>query len=136
MIKRGKSVIWAVIALLMLLTSCKDKSSMLVKTWKLQDLKYTREVPKDMQAMIQQSLNELKSNFTLTYNADGTYTSKMKDNVMQGKWKLNWNSTAVTSVTNEGVEKQYSVIELTDNAYSFEAVEGKEKVIFVMIPAK
>jgi hypothetical protein len=34
-----------------------------------------------------------------------------------------------------GKPKEYSIIELTDNLYKFEAMEEKEKVIFVMIPA-
>lgn len=125
-----------ILTLTIALSSCKDKSPMLVRTWKLQDLKYTHEVPKEMQGTIDQSVNQLKQSFLLTYNADGTYSTKMGDNTLQGKWQLNWNSSKITSTTRQGDVKEYTVVDLSNDKFSFEATEGKEKVIFVMVPAK
>jgi hypothetical protein len=134
--KQGKSIFLLLAMALMLLSGCTDKSPALVKTWKMQDFKYSREIPKDMQPAIDRSLNEMRNSFSLTYNADGTYTTKMNNNVLHGKWKLNWNSSKITSTTAQGEQKDYSIIELTDSKLSFEAMEGKDNVIFVMVAAK
>ena len=134
--KQGKSIFLLSAIALMLLAGCADKSSLLIRTWKMQDLKYSRQVPKDMQPAIDRSLNEMRSSFSLTYNADGTYTTKMNNNVLQGKWKLNWNSTKINTVNDKGEQKDYSIVELTDNRLSFEAIEGNDKVTFVMVAAK
>jgi len=124
------------VLLLISLTGCEDKASMLVKSWKLVDLKYTTEIPKGMQPTIDRSVNDLKDNFTLTYNADGTYNTKMKDQVLEGKWKMNWNSSKISCETDRGETKEYTIVNLTDDKFEFEAMEGKDKVIFVMEAAK
>jgi Lipocalin-like domain len=119
----------------LLLVGCKDKSSALVRTWKLQDLQYTRTISPQMQATVNKSIEDMKANVRLTYYADGTYKTILKGSELHGTWKLNWNSTKMTTMDDGGKPKEYSIIELTDNLYKFEAMEEKEKVIFVMIPA-
>lgn len=108
---------------------------MLTKTWKIEDLKYPTEIPNGLQETIQNSVNEMKKNFTLTYNADGTYITKMGDQTLRGKWKLNWNSSKITSTTEAGESKDFKVRTLDDAHFEFETQEGEGTVIFVMIPA-
>lgn len=134
--KQSKQVFFLISITLLMITGCKDKSALLAKTWMVNDLQYTTEVPKEMQPTIDKSVNEMRNSFRLTYNTDGTYKTQMNDQLLEGKWKMNWNSTKITSTTDKGASKDFKVLELTENSFKFEADEGGEKVIFVMIPAK
>lgn len=118
------------------LTGCQDKSNLLVKTWKLDDLRYTKEIPKDMMPQIQASINQMKNAFTLTYYIDGTYETSMQEQLVKGTWKLNWNNTKIRSTSSAGDMKDYTILKLTDDEYEFKAMEGNEEVIFVMKAAK
>jgi hypothetical protein len=134
--KQSKQVFLLVVAFILLMTGCTDNSKLLVNTWTVSDLKYTSEVPKDMQPTIDQSVENMKRAFRLTYNSDGTYLTQMNDQVLKGKWKMNWNSSRITSTASNGTSKDFKILELTENKFSFEADEGGQKVIFVMVPAK
>ncbi|MES2620964.1 MAG: hypothetical protein V4615_08930 [Bacteroidota bacterium] len=135
--KQSKQVFFLMTLILLLMSSgCKDKSALLAKTWMVNDLQYTTEVPKEMQPTIDKSVAEMRNSFRLTYNPDGTYKTQMNDQLLEGKWKMNWNSTIITSTTDKGATKDFKVLELTESSFKFEADEGGEKVIFVMIPAK
>lgn len=119
----------------LLLAGCNDKSGALVRTWKLQDLQYTRAISPQMQATVNKSIEDMKANVRLTYYADGTYKTMLKGSELHGTWRLNWNSSKMTTMDDNGKAKEYSIIELTNSAYKFEAMEESEKVIFVMVPA-
>ena len=134
--KQSKQVFLLAGIALLLITGCKDKSQLLVNTWTVNDLKYTSEVPKEMQATVTQSVENMKQNFRLTYKADGTYMSRMNEQVLKGKWKMNWNSSVITSTLDNGTAKNFKIIELNENKFVFEADEGGERVTFVMVPAK
>ena len=134
--KQSKKVFLTVTVVLLLITGCKDKSKLLVNTWMVNDLKYTTEIPEAMQATIDQSVENMRKSFRLTYNADGTYSTQMNDQKLTGTYKMNWNSSVITARTDQGSSKDFKVLELTANSFKFEADEGGDKVIFVMIPAK
>lgn len=120
-----------------LLQSCgADKTSLLARTWKISELKYSREVPEAMRASIQTEIDRLKSGYTITYNADKTYQALMDGAATSGKWSLNFNSSKITSTGPDGKAVEYRILELSDARFSFEAIEGGEKVIFVMVPAQ
>lgn len=122
--------------LCMLLTGCSDKSNLLARTWKVENLKYTKEIPEEMKPAIEKSVAEMRSNFRITYNTDGTYNTRMNENTLQGKWKLNWNSSKLSVVTNGGESKVYDVVKLEESSFTFKALEGGEEVIFEMVPEK
>lgn len=122
--------------LLLLLQSCgQNKTAELSRTWKIQNLKYDKEIPETLKPTVEQSIAQMRKSFTLTYNPNGTYHSDFDGQKLDGKWKLNWNSSTITSTSNDGKTKTYQVKELTDKSFVFEAEEGGEKVIFEMIPA-
>lgn len=89
-----------------------------------------------MQATIDNQVNQLKSSFTLTYNADGTYISRTKDMEVRGTWKLNMGSTKIISTNDKGQNTEYEIMKLTPDHFEFKAQEGKEEVIFIMVPAR
>lgn len=129
-----KSVFW--ICILLALQSCaNDKSPLLIKKWKLNDLKYTREIPEDMRPAIQQRIDILKQTYTIEYFADKTYMAGAGENLMKGTWKLNNTSTKIYSTGSDNIQREYKILELNDKEFSFEAIEGGEKVVFVLVPA-
>jgi hypothetical protein len=134
--KQSKQVFLLIGIALLLMMGCRDKSKLLVNTWTVNDLKYTSEIPEDMQATIDQSIENMKKSFRLTYNADGTYLTQMNDQILKGKWQMNWNSSKISSTGDNGIKKDFKILELTKNTFSFEADEGGQKVIFIMIPAE
>lgn len=120
-----------------MMQSCgQNKTPLLAKTWRIEDLKYTQEIPEDMKPAITNWVNQMRESFTITYNSNGTYYTQLKEQKLEGKWKLNWNSSSITSTASDGSTKVFHIKELTENSFQFEAEEGKEKVIFVMVPAK
>jgi len=108
---------------------------MLVKKWKLESLKYTKEIPPDMQPQIQKYIDKIKDSFSLTYEANGKYHSQVAEQTINGTWKLNWNGSVITSTTDAGEKNEYDIIKLTDSEFSFRATERKEEVIFILVPA-
>ena len=135
MMKQGKSIFLFVGVILISLVSCQDKSSALVRTWKLENLRYTKTIPNSLKPTIQKSIDDLKKSFVITYNADGTYFTQMGQQVLHGTWKLNFNSSKISVVTDNGQSKDYAIIKLSPSTYSFKADEGGQEVIFDMIPS-
>jgi hypothetical protein len=122
---------------LLSIQSCgSSKEKLLLRTWQLENLKYTKEVPPALQPAIDRQIEVMKQSFRLTYNSDGTYTTLNSDQKMIGKWKLNWSSSEITSTDNVGVAVVFKIKTLTENNFDFEAIVDKEKVIFMMIPEK
>ncbi len=126
----------AVLLSLFIFSSCTDKSKMLLKTWRVENLQYSRPVPEDMKPAIENQIAEMRKNFLLTYNADGTYNTVMSNQTMQGKWKLNWNNSKIISTASNGETKDFTIMELTDNTFHFKANEGGEEVVFLMVAEK
>jgi len=146
-----------ILSSVMLLTSCADKSKLLIKTWMVENLKYTTEVPVEMQEQIDRTIEEMRKSFRLIYNADGTYTTQNNEEVLKGTWKLNWNSSQITSISSNGDKKEYKILELTESKLVFKTsyvtsqienytdsngasktreVKKENVVTFEMIPAK
>jgi len=121
---------------ILFLSSCSDKSKMLLKSWRVENLQYSREIPEEMKPTIEAQVAEMRKNFLLTYNADGTYTTVLSNQTMIGKWKLNWNNSKITSTAANGEKKDFTILELTENTYHFKAIEGGEEVIFLMVAEK
>jgi hypothetical protein len=121
--------------LLMSLAGCQDKADVLTRTWKLQDLRYTKKIPDLMKASIQQSIDALKKSYVISYSPDGTFAAQSNDHVIHGTWKLNYNSTKITATADGSPAKDFKILELTASSYSFVANEDGQEVIFVMVPA-
>jgi hypothetical protein len=122
---------------LLSIQSCgSNKEKLLLRTWQLENLKYTKEVPPALQPTIDRQIEVMKQSFRLTYNADGTYNTLNGNQKMVGKWKLNWSSSEITSTDDAGVAVVFKIKTLTENNFDFEAIVNKEKVIFMMIPEK
>jgi len=135
MAKQSKSIFLLLGLLLITMASCQDKTSALIRTWKLQDLRYTKTIPASLQPTIQKSIDDLKKSFIISYSPDGTYMTQMNNQTLHGTWKLNYNSSKISVVTDNGQAKEYTIVELTPESYKFKAEEGGQEVVFVMVPA-
>jgi len=133
-VKHSKLIL--ILVVVIFLAGCADKSKLLVNTWAVDNLKYSSKVPAEMQQQVDQSIEVLRKTFRLTYNTDGTYTTSNNEQILKGKWKLNWNSSTITSTPDKGETKDFKIMELTENKFTFKAIEGGEEVIFEMKPAK
>jgi hypothetical protein len=134
-VKQVKAIFCAAVILL-LLSGCKDKSSLLIGTWKLKDIQYATPIPPGMKAVFDKYVDDMRKSFKLTYNADGTFNSTaMNGQALQGKWKLNWNSSSISVVTDNGQKKDYAVLELSHDAYSFKMNEKGQEMTFIMVSA-
>jgi uncharacterized membrane protein YukC len=135
MTKQFRPVFLLLGIVLMSLASCQDKSTALVRSWKLQNLKYTKNIPESMKPTIQRSIDEMKKSFVISYSPDGSYVTQMKDKAMHGTWKLNFNSSKISVVSEGGKAIDYSIVELNPSTYTFKAIENGQEVIFEMVPA-
>jgi len=135
MARQCKSIFLLLGLVLISLAGCQDKTQALIRSWKLQDLRYTKKIPDALKPTIEKSINDLKKSFVITYSPDGTYITQMNQRTLHGTWKLNYNSSKISVVTDNGQSKDYSIIELTPGKYSFKANEDGQEVIFVMEPA-
>jgi hypothetical protein len=136
MIKQCRAVFLLLGVVLMSLSSCQDKSDALVRSWKLENLKYTKKIPDMMKPTIDRSIAEMKKSFVISYMPNGTYTTQMGPKTMQGTWKLNFNSSKISVVTEGGQSVDYTIITLNPSSYSFKAMENGQEVIFEMVPTE
>lgn len=126
-----------VLFFLMAVQSCgSNKEKLLLKTWQLENLKYTKEVPPALQPAVDRQIAMMKESFKLTYNADGTYTTLNGEQKMIGKWKLNWSASEISSTDETGETVVFKIKELSETKFDFEAIVDNEEVIFMMIPSK
>ncbi len=136
MAKQCKSIFLLLGLVLISLAGCQDKSTALVRSWKLEDMRLTKKVPDALKPTIQKSIDDIKkSAFVITYNADGTYFTQMGQQVLHGTWKLNFNSSKIVAVTDNGQSMDYTIIKLSPSSFTFKAVENGQEVIFDMVPA-
>ena len=89
-----------------------------------------------MKSSIDRTIAEEKKSFLIIYSPNGTYTTQMGNKTMQGTWKLNFNSTKISVVTESGQSVDYSIITLNPSSFSFKAMENGQEVIFEMVPAE
>src|SRR5436189_70941 len=63
--KQSKKVFLFASVMLLMLTGCSDKSKLLAKTWMVSNLKYTKEIPKELRPAIDNSVNDMKKSFVV-----------------------------------------------------------------------
>lgn len=121
---------------LVALVSCgNNKARLLTRTWKINDLKYSQEIPESMKPTIQAEIDRLRAGYSITYFADNTYKAVNEGASTTGKWQLNYNGTKIITTGPDGNTVEYQILELTDKRFSFSAVIGGQKVIFEFVPS-
>ncbi len=119
----------------LVLFSCKEKSDLISKTWKVKDAKCLLEFPPEMQPVIDNWRADVKKYFTITYRVDSTYTSTMNTNSITGKWWLSEDKTKIHVVSDHGMYKTSDILELNNSKYTFRDTIAQQVFIFEMVPA-
>ena len=135
-IKKQGKLFFLFAALLVFLDSSADgNQSLLTRTWKLEDLRYSTPIAKQFRPDVDKAVNDMRKDFTLTYRSDGTYTAMMSGKALNGKWKYYADSAKLSVVTDQGVQEDYKVVQLSDDTFAFKKREAKQEIEFVMVPA-
>lgn len=135
--KRIKTLSVLSLAVLFLLTGCKDdKKKLLVKTWKIEDIKVSTEIPADQKQFFDAMLAQMKQFLRLTYSADGTYNSEFMGKTNKGKWKLNEKQDEITAEDESGKPMKYKIISLTKDRYEYVTMDEAQPITFVLVPGE
>jgi hypothetical protein len=134
--KRGKQIklVGVLLYVLCAHAAFSTQADLLIGTWKVDSLQYQYEIPAELKPAFDNSIADIKKTFQLTYNADGTYETTVNNQELKGTWKLDEANATITAKPNAGEEKQFKIIQLTKNVFSFSSMIGKDEVIFVMVP--
>lgn len=130
-----KQVFFVLAVLLATQVLGQTKEQMLVKKWRLEDIKQGTPVTPELQVTVDNWVSEMKSKYRLEYHADGTYYTQMGDKEITGTWKLSADGSEMLCNTDAGESKVFKVQQLMANKFVFTVQEGKEMVTFYMVPA-
>ena len=78
MAKQCKAIFLLVSLVLISLASCQDKSTALVRSWKLEDMRLTKKVPDALKPTIQKSIDDIKKNMIEYEHKIGKLIKKIK----------------------------------------------------------
>ncbi|MFN8309106.1 MAG: lipocalin family protein [Chitinophagales bacterium] len=115
------------------LTSCNKKRDLLLRTWKIEDVKLSKEVPQEAKAFFDDMIARMKANFRLTYKADGTYEANFGGRSNKGKWSLDKDEKIMTATDESGKTVTYKITELTKDKFVYVTNEGQESATFTFV---
>jgi|GEM_PF-4251258 hypothetical protein len=123
------------IAMVLLFDSCKQQQSpdeLIVKTWKLSNIKYEREISEDVKPIIEAQIQALRETFRLEYKADKTYHShSVKDET--GKWQLNADSMLLKHI-DSNYTQTYKIELITNDSLHLKTTLQTETITLQLIP--
>jgi hypothetical protein len=125
---------FCLIAIAVLFHSCKQQSpdELMVRTWKLSNIKYEREISEDVKPIIEAQIETLRQTFRLEYKADKTYHShSVKDET--GKWQINSDSMLLKHIDNEG-EQVYKIMLISKDSLHLKTTLQTETITLQLIP--
>ena len=106
------------------LSSCTDKSKDLLTTWRVDNVKFNKPIPPQMQTYIQSQIDFMKSYQRTTYNADGTFDDVQGPKTAKGHWDLSKDGKVIYSTDEMGKTIRYMILELS-----------KDKLTYAMVPS-
>lgn len=126
-------VVGAVIAFV--LTSCgENKKKLLARTWKIENVKISKEVPEEQKAIFEQMLAEMKQYLRLTYKADGSYVATFMGKSSEGKWELSKDQKEMTAIDEHGRPIKYKIVSLTKDRFEYVTDDSAQPVTFILVP--
>lgn len=126
---------FAVITIIALsLTSCKDKTKALEKTWRVENVVFSKQQPPQVMAIIQNQIDEMKSNDYITYKADGSYEEVEFGRTHKGTWDYAEKTNSVYSTGEMGTAR-FIVKELNDQKFTYSVLRGSgDTLTFYYVP--
>jgi len=118
----------------MSLTSCENKKKLLARTWKIEDVKISKDVPEEQKAFFESMLAQMKQYLRLTYKLDGTYDAKFMGRSSAGKWVLSKDEKEMTATDESGRALKYKIITLTKDRFEYITSDSAQPVTFILVP--
>jgi hypothetical protein len=130
--KKMKFFSLAIIALLFGFSCKNGKNSKIVGTWTISEISSTSEIPNELKANYQESMNDMKSTFLLVVKSDSTFERTLSGSMSKGKWKLSPDEKTLTLTYDDGGNEISNVMELTENkmVISIEMNEAKNTITY------
>jgi hypothetical protein len=118
------------------LSSCTDKSKSLLTTWRVENVKFNKPIPPQMQTYIQSQIDFMKANQRTTYNADGTFDDVQGPKNSKGHWDLSKDAKVVYSTDETGKTVRYMISELTKDKFTYSLVPAgpNDTLTFFLVP--
>jgi hypothetical protein len=125
-----------VIIVALSLSSCSDKSKALQNTWRVDNVKFNKPIPPQMQAYIQSQIDFMKSSARTTYNADGTFDDVQGPKSSKGHWDLSKDAKVLYSTDESGKTARYLISELSKDKFTYLLVPAgpTDTLTFYMVP--
>jgi hypothetical protein len=102
--------------IIIIVFSCgSDKSSYIVGTWKIDDIKTSSEISADIKETYKEAMDDMKSTYQLVIKADSTFEHTVSGSTNIGKWKISPDLKTLTLKYDNGENEVSDIIELTDN---------------------
>jgi hypothetical protein len=120
------------------LSSCNmnDKSKILVGTWRVENVKFNKPIPPQMQTYIQSQIEFMKGNQRTTYNADGTFTDVQPQKTGKGQWDFSKDGKIIYSTDEMGKTIRYMIQELSKDKLTYSMVPSgpADTLTFYLVP--
>ena len=118
------------------LASCTDNSKNLQITWRVDNVKFNKPIPPQMQAYIQTQIDFMKSSQHTTYNADGSFEDVQGPKTAKGHWDLSKDGKVVYSTDESGRTVRFLISELTKDKFTYSLVPNgpADTLTFFMVP--
>lgn len=118
------------------LASCSDNSKNLQTTWRVDNVKFNKPIPPQMQAYIQTQIDFMKSSQHTTYKADGTFEDVQGPKTAKGHWDMSKDGKVVYSTDETGRTVRFLIAELSKDKFTYSLVPNgpTDTLTFYMVP--
>jgi hypothetical protein len=116
------------------MSSCNDKSKALLQTWKIDNVKLSKEVPAEQKSFFDAMLAQMKESLRITYKADGTFEANFNGKVSKGKWELSKDAKTLTATDETGKTVKYDILVLEKTKLEYKTSDGNDPVTFTLVP--
>ena len=119
------------------LSSCNtDKNKDLYNTWRIENVKFSKPIPPQMQAYIQSQIDFMKSYQRTTFKADGTFDEVQGPKTAKGIWDASKDGKTIYSTDEMGKTVRYMITELTKDklTYKFLPSGPADTLTFYFVP--
>jgi hypothetical protein len=100
------------------------------------NVKFNKPIPPQMQAYIQTQIDFMKSSQRTTYNADGSFEDIQGPKTSKGHWDLSKDCKVVYSTDEAGRTVRFLISELTKDKFTYSLVPNgpADTLTFYMVP--
>ena len=118
------------------MSSCTDKSKNLLNTWRVENVKFNKPIPPQMQAYIQSQIDFMKSYQRTTYNADGTFDDVQGPKTGKGHWDMSKDGKVIYSTDEMGKTVRYMISELSKDKFTYSLIPAgpNDTLTFYLVP--